>query len=78
MLAMENYTIRPEGAEWMLTGEGQDRTVCRFTSKKQAIRRCLELVQNRPHSIMFQSAAGNVEEVRIYPLPEGPHQIPPA
>jgi hypothetical protein len=66
---MERFKLFPNGTRWRLEGEGPDRTLCAFTSKAEALRRCAEITGFRPHVVTVFAEDGSVEEERTYPYP---------
>ena len=73
---MDNYHLTPNGSQWTLTGEGQDRTIATFETKAEAVRRCSEIIAERNGSLKIHRADGTIEEERTYPRSADPAKSP--
>ena len=69
---MQSYDLLPDGDRWRLTGEGSERTLMEFETKKEAVERCSHLMQNQQGSLKIHRADGTFEEERTYPRSEDP------
>jgi hypothetical protein len=60
---METWSIIPRGMQWVLAAEGENRTLCIFTSRGAALSRCRHLAGRRPHCITIFQEDGTIDEV---------------
>ncbi len=62
MAEYEIYHVLPNGSEWVVKKEKDDRVVYKFENKKEAREKARELAKDHSASVVIHRSDGTVEE----------------
>jgi hypothetical protein len=67
MLGRHLYRVHPDGDEWMVTKDGEDRSRASFPSRAQAITEGIRLAQSDlPAKVRIDNIDGSIAEERLF------------
>jgi hypothetical protein len=66
MLGHHVYRVHPEGEEWMVTKEGEDRSRASFADREQAVAEAVRLARSdQPAKVRIDNDDGSIAEERV-------------
>jgi hypothetical protein len=66
MLGHHVYRVHPDGEEWMVTKEGEDRSRASFEGREQAIAEAMRLARSdQPAKVRIDNDDGSIAEERL-------------
>jgi len=72
---MEKYFLKPYGAKWVLSKEGNDTAVETFDNKEDAIKQSARFIEKDGEgSLIIMRQDGTFDEERTYPISADPKE----
>jgi YD repeat-containing protein len=66
MLGRHVYRVHPDGEEWTVTRDGEDRARANFDNREQAVAEAMRLAQaDQPAKIRIDNDDGSIAEERL-------------
>jgi len=67
MLGRHVYRVHPDGEEWMVTKEGEDRSRANLDSRQAAVEEAIRLARSdQPAKVRIDNDDGSIAEERLF------------